>query len=95
MGKQVAINRSIHYTIELYEDSSGELYPVMRKESLALIKKEYHPIGKLFVFPKSWGLEQGCRILLETLIERDLELISTTQIRIDKMNRALIKISNK
>ena len=93
MGRQVAINRSIHYTIELYEDSSGEFSTVMRKEGLALIKKEYHPIGKIFQFPKAWGLEKGSQILLERLIEDDERMVSSANIRIDKMRKALERIS--
>ena len=92
MGKQIAVNTTMHIHIELYENPSGEFTPVIRGERSALIKKEYHPIGKSFLFPKKWGVKQGARILLEHLIEDDKRIISSAANRLERMENTLSKV---
>lgn len=87
MGKQVAINRALHYTMELWEDENGEYQPILRGERLALIKGEYLPIGKVFIFPKKWGRKKGAEVLLEHLIKDSNKIISSTKERLDKLQR--------
>ena len=89
MGKQVAVNTTMHIHIELYEEASGEFTPVIRGERSALIKKEYHPIGKSFLFPKKWGVKEGARILLEHLIEDDKRIISSATNRLERLEKSL------
>jgi hypothetical protein len=92
MGKQIAVNTTMHIHIELYENPSGEFTPVIRGERSALIKKEYHPIGKSFLFPKKWGVKKGARILLEHLIEDDKRIISSAANRLERMENTLSKV---
>lgn len=93
MGKQVAVNTTMHTHIELYEESTGEFTPVIRGERSALIKGEYHPIGKSFLFPKKWGVKEGARILLEHLIEDDKRIIASATHRLERLEKALDKIT--
>jgi hypothetical protein len=92
MGKQIAVNTTMHIHIELYENPSGEFTPVIRGERSALIKKEYHPIGKSFLFPKKWGVKRGAHILLEHLIEDDKRIISSAANRLERMENTLSKV---
>ena len=92
MGKQVAVNTTMHTHIELYEESTGEFTPVIRGERSALIKGEYYPIGKSFLFPKKWGVKEGARILLEHLIEDDKRIIHSAANRLERMESTLGKV---
>jgi len=92
MGKQVAVNTTMHIHIELHEGESGEFTPVIRSERSALIKGEYYPIGKSFLFPKKWGVKEGARILLEHLIEDDKRIISSATHRLERLEKSLEKI---
>lgn len=94
MGRQVAINRELHYTIELWEDEHGEMWCVLRNEKLSLIKGEYHPIGKLFTFPKRWGLKVGAQKLLEYKIGDYQRMISDAQQNIEKLNRTRVIVDD-
>jgi hypothetical protein len=93
MGKQVANNTAVHYWVELWEDSAGELHCVKRKEGYALIRPIYTPIGKAFQFPKNWGWDKGCEYLLDLSI-RDIQTnIKNLEIRLDKLTKAKEKIN--
>lgn len=85
MGKQVAVNTTIHYTMELFESEDGVFQPIIRSERSSLIKGEYLPVGRIFVFPKKWGRKEGARILLEHLIKDDERIISSTQHRLERL----------
>ncbi len=89
MGKQVAVNTTTHLTLELWEDEKGEFSPILRGERTSLIKGEYLPIGRTFVFPKKWGRKEGARILLEHLIEDDKKILASTQHRLERLQRTL------
>jgi hypothetical protein len=92
MGKQVAVNTTMHIHMELYENSEGEFQPIIKGERSALIKKEYHPIGRTFLFPKKWGKKKGAQILLEHLIKDDKRIIHSAAHRLERMESTLGKV---
>jgi hypothetical protein len=93
MGKQIAVNTTMHIHIELYENSEGEFQPIIKGERSALIKKEYHPIGKSFLFPKKWGVKKGAHILLEHLIEDDKRIIASSTHRLERLEKSLEEVN--
>jgi hypothetical protein len=88
MGEQVAFNKALHYTAEVFENDKGEYYVVHIKDAhLKLIRGEYIPIGNRLLYPKSWGKEKAEQVLLDYLIEADETLIEKASQRLDKLKK--------
>ena len=90
MGEQIANNRTMHGNIQLYENESGEYYPVVQwDENPKLVRGEYHPIGNKIQFPKKWGRKEGATILLEHKIADCQRTIHNAERELEKLQRCL------
>jgi hypothetical protein len=90
MGEQIANNRTMHGNIQLYENESGEYYPVVQWDEVPkLVRGEYHPIGNKIQFPKKWGRKEGATILLEHKIADCQRTIHNAEIELAKLQRCL------
>ena len=90
MGEQIANNRTMHGNIQLYENESGEYYPVVEWDAVPkLVRGEYHPIGNKIQFPKKWGRKEGATILLEHKITDCQRTIHNAEIELAKLQRCL------
>jgi hypothetical protein len=94
MGEQVANNRAMHGTIQLFENEAGEYYPVVDWDSEPkLIRGEYIPIGNRIQFPKKLGRKWGAQKLLESIIIDKKKQIEDAQAEIVKLTACLDKVS--
>lgn len=90
MGEQIANNRTMHGNIQLFENESGEYYPVVEwDEAPKLVRGEYHPIGNKIQFPKKWGRKEGATILLEHKIADCKRTILYAERELAKLERCL------
>ena len=90
MGEQIANNRTMHGNIQLFENESGEYYPVVEwDEAPKLVRGEYHPIGNKIQFPKKWGQKEGATILLEHKIADCKRTILYAETELAKLERCL------
>lgn len=96
MGQQVAFNKAIHITAEVWEDDKGEFYVTnMEDNHLKLIRGEYRPIGNRMFYPKGWGKKKGSLTLLNHLIDSDEKLIEKAIERLEKLKRCRAKIEDE
>ena len=96
MGQQVAFNKAIHITAEVWEDDNGEFYVTnMEDNHLKLIRGEYRPIGNRMFYPKGWGKKKGSLTLLNHLIDSDEKLIQKAVERLEKLKRCREKIEQE
>ncbi len=96
MGQQVAFNKAIHITAEVWEDDNGDYYVTnMEDNHLKLIRGEYRPIGNRMFYPKGWGKQKGSLKLLEHLIESDTKVIEQATKRLEKLKRCKDKIESE
>jgi len=94
MGEQIANNRAMHGTIQLFENEAGEYYPVVDWDSeLKLVRSEYYPIGNRIQFPKKLGRKWGAQKLLESIIIDKKKQIEDAQAEIVKLTACLDKVS--
>ena len=96
MGQQVAFNKAIHITAEVWEDDNGDYYVTnMEDNHLKLIRGEYRPIGNRMFYPNGWGKKKGSLKLLEHLIESDTKVIEQATKRLEKLKRCKDKIESE
>lgn len=96
MGQQVAFNKAIHITAEVWEDDNGEFYVTnMEDNHLKLIRGEYRPIGNRMFYPKGWGKKKGSLTLLNHLIDSDEKLIQKAVQRLEKLKKCKEKIEEE
>lgn len=89
-GQQVAVNRTMHGVIELFENESGEYYPVVSWDPAPkLIRGEYHPIANRIQFPKAWGRKWGATKLLEHNIQVQKDILATAKIELERLEKCL------
>ena len=89
-GEQVAVNRTMHGNIFLYENESGEYYPVVEwDDAPKLVRGEYHPIGNRMHFPKAWGRKHAATTLLNRIIEDKEKQIADAQRELVKLRKCL------
>jgi hypothetical protein len=94
-GEQVANNRGTHCTITLFENPSGEYYPVVdRGERPTIIRGEYHPIGNRFHYPKVWGTKYAAKVLLEHKIKVQEDILRDAETELGKLQRCLESIKD-
>ena len=96
MGEQIAFNKALHYTAEVFEDDNGDYYIVHIKDlHLKVIRGEYIPLGNRLLYPKQWGKEKAEQVLLDYLIEADEKLLQKAQTRLEKLKKCKEKSLNK
>ena len=89
-GEQIAYNRTMHGTIQLFENEAGEYYPVVDWDDKPnLVRGEYYPIGNRIQFPKLWGRKWGATKLLESKLEDKRKQLADTESEIAKLERCL------
>ena len=94
-GEQIAVNRTEHCTIQLFENEGGEYYPVTDCQGkVTLIRGEYHPIGNRLQYPKKWGRKVAAKILLEHKIKVQRDTIESAQVELAKLERCLSDVQN-
>lgn len=94
-GEQVAVNRTIHNTMQLFEDAEGEYYPVISPMGTpSLIRGEYYPIGNTFQYPKAWGRKYAATKLLEYKIKDQRATLEGAQRELAKLERCLGKVND-
>jgi hypothetical protein len=88
MGEQIAFNKAIHMTAEVWENDEGEFYVTNIKDNhYKLIRGEYRPIGNKMYYPQKWGTKHGSLKLLQHLIDNDTILIEKASTRLDKLKK--------
>jgi hypothetical protein len=88
MGEQVAFNKAIHLTAEVWENDDGDFYVTNIKDNhYKLIRGKYIPIGNKMYYPEKWGKKEGSLILLNHLITNDEILIEKAQNRLNKLKK--------
>jgi hypothetical protein len=88
MGQQVAFNKDIHITAEVWEDDNGDYYVTNIEDNhLKLIRTVYYPIGNRMYYPKKWGKKKGTLTLLEYLIDSDERILAKTIERLEKLKK--------
>ncbi len=93
-GQQVAVNRTMHGNIFLYENEQGEYYPVVEwDDNHKLVRGEYHPIGNRMHFPKVWGRKYAATTLLNRIIEDKQKQIEDATKELEKLNRCLSQVN--
>lgn len=86
MGEQVADNTEMQYTTTLKISDKGSFYvETSSRANRGLIKKEYKPTGKTLVYPSEWGKEKGARVLVNSLIEDQTNIIEQAKSNIEKL----------
>lgn len=96
MGEQIAFNKALHYTAEVFEDDNGDYYVVHIKDAhLKLIRGEYIPIGNRLLYPKQWGTKKASLHLLDYLIENDEKVIEVVSQRLEKLKKCRNSEKNK
>lgn len=94
MGEQIAFNKALHYTAEVFEDDNGDYYVTHIKDlHMKLIRGEYVPIGNRLLYPKQWGTEKAEQVLLDYLIEQDEVLIEKASSRLEKLKKCKNKLN--
>lgn len=89
-GQQVAVNKTLHCNMQLFENESGEYYPVVDvMDQATLVRGEYHPIGNRFHYPKVWGRKYAATKLLEHKIEVQRNILASAQVELGKLERCL------
>jgi len=89
-GEQVAVNRTTHCNMQLFENEAGEYYPVVDvMEKVSLVRGEYIPIGNRFHYPKVWGRKYAAVKLLEHKIQVERNIIEGAQKELAKLERCL------
>lgn len=87
---QVAWNKAPHSTCELFENKSGDYYPVCQPiDTPALIRGEYLPIGSRLQYPTKWGRKRAAVHLLEFKIGDAKRELENTQRELAKLERCL------
>jgi hypothetical protein len=96
MGQQVAFNKAIHITAEVWQDDNGDYYVTnMEDNHLKLIRGVYRPIGNRMFYPKGWGKKKGSLALLDFLIESDAKVIEQATQRLEKLKKCKEKIEQE
>ncbi len=96
MGQQVAFNKAIHITAEVWQDDNGDYYVTnMEDNHLKLIRGVYRPIGNRMFYPKGWGKKKGSLTLLDYLIESDTKVIEQATQRLEKLKKCKEKIEKE
>lgn len=96
MGQQVAFNKAIHITAEVWEDDNGDYYVTNIEDNhFKLIRGEYRPIGNRMFYPKGWGKKKGSLTLLDHLIEDDEKVLERAAKRLEKLKRCKEKIEKE
>ncbi len=94
-GEQVAVNRTMHCNMQLFENEAGEYYPVVdRLVTPTLIRGEYIPIGNRFHYPKAWGRKYAATTLLQHKIGVEKDIIASAQKELAKLERCLESIKD-
>ena len=92
-GEQIAYNKTYHCNMQLFEDESGEYYPVVdRMEQPTLVRGEYLPIGNRFHYPKVWGRKYAATKLLEHIMTDRRRQIEIAQTELEKLQRCMDKV---
>ena len=92
-GEQVANNRTMHGQIQLFENESGEYYPVVDWDTVPkVVRGEYHPIGNRIQFPKVWGRRYASILLLEHKIADAKRTISNAERELTKLEVCLSNV---
>lgn len=92
-GEQIAYNKTMHGTIQLFENEAGEYYPVVDWDSEPkLVRGEYYPIGNRIQFPKKWGRKWGAQKLLESIIIDKKKQIQDAELELEKLTACLNKV---
>ena len=92
---QIAYNKAPHSTCELFENESGEYYPVcVRIETPGLIRSEYIPIGRRLQYPTKWGRKKAATHLLEFKIEDAKKQIRDAEQELAKLERCLSDVQS-
>ena len=87
---QIAWNKAAHSTCELFQNESGEYYPVCQRiETPSLIRSEYIPIGSRLQYPNKWGRKRAATHLLEFKIADAKKQIADAQTELEKLERCL------
>jgi hypothetical protein len=93
-GEQIAYNRTMHGTIQLFENEAGEYYPVIDWDSKPnLVRGEYYPIGNRMQFPKVWGRKYGATKLLEYILTDKKKQLEDAKREIAKLERCLSNVT--
>lgn len=96
MGKQVAFNKAVHITAEVWENDDGEYYVTNKRDNhMKLIRGKYYPIGNKMFYPETWSKKKGSLQLLDFLIESDEILLQKTITRLEKLKRCKEKIEQE
>ncbi len=94
-GEQVAVNRTLHCNMKLFEDESGEYYPVVdRMDQVSLVRGEYIPIGNRFHYPKQWGRKYAAVKLLEHKIAIEQDIVNRANAELEKLQRCLDRVKD-
>ena len=92
-GEQVAYNRTMHGTIQLFENEAGEYYPVVDwDDKVKLVRGEYYPIGNRMQFPKVWGRKYASTTLLNHILEDKRKQLADAQREIAKLEACLSNV---
>ena len=87
---QIAWNKAAHSTCELFQNESGEYYPVCQRiETPSLIRSEYIPIGSRLQYPNKWGRKRAVTHLLDFKIADAKKQIADAQTELEKLERCL------
>jgi hypothetical protein len=92
MGEQVAFNKEVQQRMFLHD--TGERYqavsqPMDSDGSLALVRKEYYPVGNRLQYPKKWGRKKAALLLVEHRIEEQKKIIASAQEELTKLELCL------
>ena len=94
-GEQIAYNKTMHGTIQLYENEQGEYYPVVEwDEQPKLVRGEYIPIGNKIQFPKKWGRRYASILLLEHKIGEQKRILADAQTELAKLESCLSSVKD-
>lgn len=93
MGEQIAENKAMHMTIQLFEDGEGRYRVKSLGEKWRLIKRMYEPLGDKFTFPKKWGIVEGTKRMLEWKIADWKRTKKISEDELDKLNELYTQIS--
>ena len=95
MGEQIAYNKCPHSYVELFENESGEYYPVCQPiETPGLIRGEYIPIGSRLQYPTKWGRKKASITLLEHKIADKEKQLHEAQTELAKLSECLAKVQD-
>lgn len=84
MGKQVADNTEIQYTVTIKISDDGRFYLDFKdRPERGLVKSEYVPVGMSLVFPKKWGKTKGALKLVQTHIDSQEKIIEQAKVNLE------------